>query len=168
MATLNIVLVEPQIPQNTGNIARTCAATGARLHLIEPMGFTVDDKKLKRAGLDYWSYLDITYYSGLDDFFARNDGAFYFFTTKGRNTYSDMTYPDQVYLFFGREDAGLPEELLLQHPEACVRLPMRGGLRSLNLSNTVAVGVYEVLRQWGFPQLENRGELAKYHWPDED
>ncbi|MBQ2792264.1 MAG: tRNA (cytidine(34)-2'-O)-methyltransferase [Oscillospiraceae bacterium] len=168
MATLNIVLVEPQIPQNTGNIARTCAATGARLHLIEPMGFTVDDKKLKRAGLDYWSYLDITYYSGLDDFFARNDGAFYFFTTKGRNTYSDMTYPDQVYLFFGREDAGLPEELLLQHPETCVRLPMRGGLRSLNLSNTVAVGVYEVLRQWGFPQLENRGELAKYHWPDED
>ena len=168
MATLNIVLVEPQIPQNTGNIARTCAATGARLHLIEPMGFTVDDKKLKRAGLDYWSYLDITYYSGLDDFFARNDGAFYFFTTKGRNTYSDMTYPDQVYLFFGREDAGLPEELLLQHPETCVRLPMRGGLRSLNLSNTVAVGVYEVLRQWGLPQLENRGELAKYHWPDED
>ena len=168
MATLNIVLVEPQIPQNTGNIARTCAATGARLHLSEPMGFTVDDKKLKRAGLDYWSYLDITYYSGLDDFFARNDGAFYFFTTKGRNTYSDMTYPDHVYLFFGREDAGLPEELLLQHPETCVRLPMRGGLRSLNLSNTVAVGVYEVLRQWGFPQLENRGELAKYHWPDED
>ena len=168
MATLNIVLVEPQIPQNTGNIARTCAATGARLHLIEPMGFTVDDKKLKRAGLDYWSYLDITYYSGLDDFFARNDGAFYFFTTKGRNTYSDMTYPDQVYLFFGREEAGLPEELLLQHPETCVRLPMRGGLRSLNLSNTVAVGVYEVLRQWGLPQLENRGELAKYHWPDED
>ena len=167
MATVNIVLVEPQIPQNTGNIARTCAATGARLHLVGPMGFTVDDKKLKRAGLDYWQYLDITYYDGLDDFFAKNCGAFYFFTTKGKHTYSEKTYPDNVYLFFGREDAGLPEELLLQHPDTCVRLPMRGGLRSLNLSNTVAVAVYEVLRQWDFPQLQNSGELAKYQWPDE-
>ena len=167
MATVNIVLVEPQIPQNTGNIARTCAATGARLHLVGPMGFTVDDKKLKRAGLDYWQYLDITYYDGLDDFFARNRGAFYFFTTKGKHTYSEKTYPDNVYLFFGREDAGLPEELLLQHPDTCVRLPMRGGLRSLNLSNTVAVAVYEVLRQWDFPQLQNSGALAKYQWPDE-
>ena len=167
MATVNIVLVEPQIPQNTGNIARTCAATGARLHLVGPMGFTVDDKKLKRAGLDYWQYLDITYYDGLDDFFAKNCGAFYFFTTKGKHTYSEKTYPDNVYLFFGREDAGLPEELLLQHPDTCVRLPMRGGLRSLNLSNTVAVAVYEVLRQWDFPQLQNSGALAKYQWPDE-
>ena len=167
MATVNIVLVEPQIPQNTGNIARTCAATGARLHLVGPMGFTVDDKKLKRAGLDYWQYLDITYYDGLDDFFAKNSGAFYFFTTKGKHTYSEKTYPDNVYLFFGREDAGLPEELLLQHPDTCVRLPMRGGLRSLNLSNTVAVAVYKVLRQWDFPQLQNSGELAKYQWPDE-
>ena len=165
--TLNIVLVEPQIPQNTGNISRTCAVTGARLHLVGPMGFTVDDKKLKRAGLDYWQYLDITYYDGLDDFFAKNCGAFYFFTTKGKHTYSEKTYPDNVYLFFGREDAGLPEELLLQHPDTCVRLPMRGGLRSLNLSNTVAVAVYEVLRQWDFPQLQNSGALAKYQWPDE-
>ena len=167
MATVNIVLVEPQIPQNTGNIARTCAATGARLHLVGPMGFTVDDKKLKRAGLDYWHYLDITHYDGLDDFFAKNCGAFYFFTTKGKHTYSEKTYPDNVYLFFGREDAGLPEELLLQHSDTCVRLPMRGGLRSLNLSNTVAVAVYEVLRQWDFPQLQNSGALAKYQWPDE-
>ena len=111
---LNIVLHEPEIPQNCGNIARTCAATGARLHLVGPMGFTVDDKKLKRAGLDYWQYLDITYYDGLDDFFAKNCGAFYFFTTKGKHTYSEKTYPDSVYLFFGREDAGLPEELLVQ------------------------------------------------------
>ena len=163
----NIVLVEPEIPANTGNISRTCACTGARLHLVGPMGFQIDDKKLKRSGLDYWQYLDITYYDGLDDFFAKNCGAFYFFTTKGKHTYSEKTYPDNVYLFFGREDAGLPEELLLQHPDTCVRLPMRGGLRSLNLSNTVAVAVYEVLRQWDFPQLQNSGELAKYQWPDE-
>ena len=113
MASLNIVLVEPQIPQNTGNIARTCAATGARLHLVEPMGFHVDDKKLKRAGLDYWHLLDITYYEDLDDFFEKNrDGSFFYFSTKARRVHSDMTYPDNSYLVFGREDAGLPEELL--------------------------------------------------------
>lgn len=168
MSTLNVVLVEPQIPQNTGNIARTCAATGARLHLVEPMGFSVDDKKLKRAGLDYWNYLDISYYRDLPDFFAKNQGDFYFFTTKGRKTYSEIRYPENAYLVFGREDRGLPEELLLQHPNTCLRLPMKGGLRSLNLSNTVAVGVYEVLRQWGFPSLENQGRLSRYTWPGQE
>ena len=129
---LNIVLVEPQIPQNTGNIARTCAVTGARLHLIRPMGFTPDDKQLKRAGLDYWHYLDITYYDGLDDFFSKNDGAYFYFSTKAVNTYSDVSYPDKCFLFFGREDAGLPEKLLFENKESCVRIPMRETLRSLN------------------------------------
>lgn len=165
MSQLNIVLVEPQIPQNTGNIARTCAATGARLHLVKPMGFTVDDKKLKRAGLDYWYLLDITYYESLDDFFEKNlNGNFFYFTTKGRHLYSDAEYPDNSYLVFGREDAGLPEELLKENPEKCVRLPMIDEARSLNLSNTVAVGVYEVLRQWNFPTLKMKGELARLKW----
>ena len=164
MPQLNIVLVEPQVPQNTGNIARTCAATGARLHLVGPMGFTVDDRKLKRAGLDYWHLLDITYYEGLDDFFARNSGPFYYFTTKAKNRYTDVVYPDGAYLVFGREDAGLPESLLVKNPASCVRLPMRGEARSLNLSNTVAVGVYEALRQWDFPALQNAGRLREYDW----
>ena len=164
MPQLNIVLVEPQIPQNTGNIARTCAATGARLHLVGPMGFTVDDRKLKRAGLDYWHLLDITYYEGLDDFFARNSGPFYYFTTKAKNRYTDVVYPDGAYLVFGREDAGLPESLLVKNHDSCVRLPMRGEARSLNLSNTVAVGVYEALRQWDFPALQNAGRLREYDW----
>lgn len=165
MASLNIVLVEPQIPQNTGNIARTCAATGARLHLVEPMGFHVDDKKLKRAGLDYWHLLDITYYEDLDDFFEKNrDGSFFYFSTKARRVHSDMTYPDNSYLVFGREDAGLPEELLKNNEQSCVRLPMRSEARSLNLSNTVAVGVFEVLRQWGYPELKQQGQLTRYTW----
>lgn len=163
---LNIVLVEPQIPQNTGNIARTCAVTGARLHLVKPMGFAIDDKKLKRAGLDYWHLLDITYYDGLEDFFSKNSGPFYFFTTKGRKIYSDAQYPDGAYLVFGREDAGLPESMLVQHPEECVRLPMINGARSLNLSNTVAIAAYEVLRQWGFPELSVAGQLRDYKWEE--
>lgn len=167
MASLNIVLVEPQIPQNTGNIARTCAATGAKLHLVEPMGFKVDDKKLKRAGLDYWYLLDITYYESLEDFFEKNKGGnFYFFTTKGRKIHSDVEYPDNAYLVFGREDAGLPESLLKENGQSCVRLPMRDEARSLNLSNTVAIGVYEVLRQWNYPQLKWEGQLTKYSWDD--
>ena len=164
MPILNIVLVEPQIPQNTGNIARTCAVTGAKLHIVKPMGFTVDDKKLKRAGLDYWHYLDITYYENLDDFFSKNDGEFFYFTTKGQHRYSDVEYKDNSYLIFGREDAGLPEELLVKNPDTCVRIPMRSDIRSLNLSNSVAIGVYEVLRQWDFPELQNSGELTKFHW----
>lgn len=161
--TLNIVLVEPQIPQNTGNIARTCAATGARLHIVKPMGFEIDDKKLKRAGLDYWYLLDITYYENINDFFERNaDGEFFYFTTKGKNIYSDIKYPDNAYIVFGREDAGLDETLLHDNPDRCVRLPMIGEARSLNLSNTVAIGTYEVLRQWGFPELLTEGKLTKY------
>ncbi len=166
MASLNIVLVEPEIPQNTGNIARTCAATGAALHIVKPMGFTVDDKKLKRSGLDYWHYLDITYYENLNDFFAKVKGEFFFFTTKARRVYSEISYPDGCYLFFGKETRGLPEELLAANPSRCVRLPMMAGLRSLNLSNTVAVGVYEALRQWGFPDLQNKGQLHTYKWED--
>ena len=165
--TLNLVLVEPQIPQNTGNIARTCSVTGARLHIVKPMGFEVDDKKLKRAGLDYWHLLDITYYENWEDFRAKNPGPFYYFTTKGRRVHSDVRYPDGAYLVFGREDAGLPEELLKENPEDCVRIPMRSEVRSLNLSNSVAIGVYEALRQWGYPELEQKGHLARLCW-DED
>lgn len=165
MAVLNIVLVEPRIPENTGNIARTCAVTGARLHLVKPMGFEVTDKHLKRAGLDYWHLLDISYYDGLDDFFEKNQGGnFYYFTSKGPNRYTDVQYPDGAYLVFGREDAGLPEKLLYENQENCVRMPMREGARCLNLSNSVAIGVYEVLRQWDFPELCDRGQLRGYEW----
>lgn len=164
MSELNIVLVEPQIPQNTGNIARTCAATGARLHLVGPMGFTVDDRKLKRAGLDYWHLLDITYYDNTADFFARNKGPFFYFTTKAPHCYTDLSYPAGAYLVFGREDAGLPEALLHDNPGTCVRLPMKPDARSLNLSNTVAVGVYEALRQQNFSGLAETGRLRNYEW----
>ena len=164
MPTVNIVLVEPQIPQNTGNIARTCAVTGARLHLVGPMGFTIDDKKLKRAGLDYWGQLDITYYQDLDAFFAANHGPFFYFTSKGPQRHTDAQYPDGSYLVFGREDAGLPEELLAANQQQCVRMPMRKGERCLNLSNAVAVGVYEVLRQWDFADLETHGQLTRFEW----
>ena len=150
---LNIALVEPQIPQNTGNIARTCACTGARLHLVGPMGFTVTDAKLKRAGLDYWNKLDITFYDSLGAFLQNPPGPLFLFTTKAKRLYTEVTYPEGCTLVFGREDAGLPEDLLAAHPKSCVRLPMRGELRSLNLSNTVAIGVYEALRQWDFPGL---------------
>ncbi len=169
--TLNIVLVEPQIPQNTGNIARTCAATGARLHIVKPMGFAIDDKKLKRAGLDYWHLLDITYYEDLADFQrqVKEEGNFFYLTTKGHHIYSDVDYNafDEVYLFFGREDAGLPESLLYQNEKTSVRVPMIPGARSLNLSNTVALTAYEVLRRWGFEALQTEGALTKYDWPFE-
>ncbi len=169
MSVLNIVLVEPQIPQNTGNIARTCAATGARLHLVEPMGFKVDNAKLKRAGLDYWHLLDITYYSDLNDFFEKNkDGNFFYFSTKATKIYSEVEYPDNCYLVFGKETAGLPEELLFNNKESCVRLPMinDSSARSLNLSNSVAIGAYEVLRQWKFPELLTKGKLTKFDWTE--
>lgn len=163
--TLNIVLVEPEIPQNTGNIARTCAATGARLHLVEPMGFRVDDRKLKRAGLDYWYLLDITYYSDLSDFFARNEGgSFYYFSTKAKHVYSEIEYPDNCYLVFGKETRGLPECLLHDNPDTTVRIPMKSEARSLNLSNSVAIAVYETLRQWDYPDLQNLGKLREFEW----
>lgn len=164
--TLNLVLVEPQIPQNTGNVARTCAVTGARLHLVGPMGFTIDDRQLKRAGLDYWHLLDITYYASLDEFFEKNEGAFFYFTSKGLRPHSDATYPDNCYLLFGAETKGLPEDLLVAHPERCLRIPMINEARCLNLSNSVAVGAYEVLRQWGYPALQNQGKLTQYDWLD--
>lgn len=169
MATLNIVLVEPEIPQNTGNIARTCAATGTRLHIVEPMGFKIDDRKLKRAGLDYWHLLDITYYKNLDDFFEKNQGGeFRFFTTKAQNRHTDVEYHDDVYLFFGKETKGLPEQLLFENPEKCVRIPMinDSSARSLNLSNSVAIAVYEVLRQWDYPDLLCSGKLTQFNWED--
>ena len=169
MATLNIVLVEPEIPQNTGNIARTCAATGTRLHIVEPMGFKIDDRKLKRAGLDYWHLLDITYYKNLDDFFEKNQGGeFRFFTTKAQNRHTDIEYHDDVYLFFGKETKGLPEQLLFENPEKCVRIPMinDSSARSLNLSNSVAIAVYEVLRQWDYPDLLCSGKLTQFNWED--
>lgn len=165
MSKINIVLVEPQIPQNTGNIARTCAATGASLHLVKPMGFTVDDKKLKRAGLDYWHMLDITYYDGLDDFFEKNKGGnFFFLTTKGRKIFSEVSFPENTFILFGREDAGLPEDLLKNHEDACLRIPMVDDARSLNLSNTAAIVTYEILRQWGYPDLLCEGQLTKFSW----
>ena len=165
MYDLNIVLIEPEIPQNTGNIARTCAATGAKLHLVQPMGFTVDDRKLKRAGLDYWYLLDITYYDSTADFFARHpDGRFYYFSTKAKHTHTEVKYPDSVFLVFGKETAGLPEKLLYENPDTTVRIPMIDEARSLNLSNAAAVGVYEVLRQWGYPRLSEKGELRNYRW----
>ena len=165
MYDLNIVLIEPEIPQNTGNIARTCAATGAKLHLVEPMGFKVDDKKLKRAGLDYWYLLDITYYNSTEEFFAKHPGgAFYYFSTKAKQKHTDVKYPEEVFLVFGKETAGLPEKLLYDNPDTTVRIPMISEARSLNLSNAAAVGVYEVLRQWGYPALTERGELRNYRW----
>ena len=162
---LNIALIEPEIPQNIGNIARTCAATGARLHLVGPMGFTITDKQVKRAGLDYWDKLDITYYNSQEEFFEQNAGAeFFYFSTKAEIAHSDMQYPNGAFLVFGKETKGLPEELLVQHPARCLRFPMRQGLRSLNLSNSVAIGVYEALRQWDFPQLQNEGQLHRLKW----
>lgn len=165
MPKLNIVMVEPEIAGNTGNVARTCAATGARLHLVRPFGFEIDDKKLKRAGLDYWDLLDITFYDSLEDFFAKNsDGEFFYFTTKALKTHSDVSYPDNAYIVFGKETKGLPEELLLKNRDSCVRIPMISDARSLNLSNAVAIATYEVLRQWNYPELQNFGQLHNYKW----
>ncbi len=164
MPTLNIVLVEPEIPQNTGNIARTCAATGARLHLVKPLGFKIDDRKLKRAGLDYWHFLDISYYENLTEFFEKNKGPFYYFSTKAQHIHSQIDYPENCYLVFGKETKGLPEKLLYENPDTCVRIPMISEARSLNLSNSVAVGVFEVLRQWNYPNLLEKGELREFHW----
>ena len=163
--SLNIVLIEPEIPQNTGNIARTCAATGARLHLVGPMGFKITDKQVKRAGLDYWDKLDISYYDSTEEFFEKNqDGTFYYFTTKAEQAHTDVQYPNHCYLVFGKETKGLPEKLLFEHKDSCVRLPMLSEARSLNLSNSVAVGVYEALRQTGFKSLEQEGNLRDYCW----
>lgn len=161
----NIVLVEPEIPQNTGNIARTCAATGSKLHIVRPMGFEIDDRKLKRAGLDYWHLLGVQYYDNLDDFFEKNaEGRFFYSTTKAQNTYADVHFQDGDYILFGKETKGLPEELLYKNPERCIRIPMISEARSLNLSNAVAIVTYEALRQTGFHSLKADGQLTKFTW----
>ena len=165
MKKINIVLHCPEIPQNTGNIARTCAATGSALHIIKPMGFEIDDKKLKRAGLDYWHLLDITYYENEAEFFEKNKGeAIYYFSTKAPKAYTEIIYPERVFLMFGRETRGLPEELLQKNPDTTVRIPMLPNLRSLNLSNSAAIAVYEVLRQKNFEELESIGTPTTFSW----
>ena len=160
---INIVMVEPEIPQNTGNIARTCAATGGKLHLVEPLGFEITDKTLKRAGLDYWDKLDIEKHSSLEEFLNKykpEENNMYFVTTKGQTCYSDVEYEkfDEVFLLFGKETKGLPEDLLKKHLDKTIRIPMRSMLRSLNLSNSVAIVVYEVLRHKNFEKLEETSE----------
>ncbi|MBO4695373.1 MAG: tRNA (uridine(34)/cytosine(34)/5-carboxymethylaminomethyluridine(34)-2'-O)-methyltransferase TrmL [Clostridia bacterium] len=153
----NIVLVYPEIPQNTGNIARTCSVTGARLHLVKPLGFDIDNASLKRAGLDYWDELDITVYENLEEFFEKNKGNYYFLSKKGAKSYANIEYKDGDYLIFGRESVGLDEDLLRANYDNTLRVPMREKSRSLNLSNTVAIVLYEALRQTGFKDLTTKG-----------
>ncbi len=163
--SFNIVLLEPEIPANTGNIGRTCVATGTRLHLIEPLGFRLGEKDLKRAGMDYWSQLDVTTYSNYEDFLLRNPQAkIYMATTKGPQVYSEVRFEPDCYLMFGKESAGIPEELLLENQERAIRIPMIGETRSLNLSNAAAIVLYEALRQNSFAQMKLMGTLTKYDW----
>ena len=167
MAHLNIVLHEPEIPANTGNIGRTCVATGTRLHLIKPLGFDISDKAVKRAGLDYWPKLDVTVYESYEDFLERNPGAkIYYATTKGPQTYVDVQYEEDCFIMFGKESAGIPEEILVEHEETCIRIPMLPEIRSLNLSNSVAIVLYEALRQQGFESMQRDGELHRLHWKE--
>lgn len=162
---IHIVLVEPEIPQNTGNIARTCAATGMQLHLIEPLGFSVEDRYLKRSGLDYWDELQVKYYKNFSQLREiYKEEPFYFATTKAKQNYAQIQYPKDVFFVFGKESAGLPEELLVQNKKNCIRIPMRESLRSLNLSNAVAIVSYEALRQQNFLGLSEEGNLAKLSW----
>jgi tRNA (cytidine/uridine-2'-O-)-methyltransferase len=167
---MNIVLINPQIPQNTGNIARTCAATGASLHLVRPLGFSTDDKSLKRAGLDYWNLLDVYYYDDIDDFLEKTDAGStaankFFFTTKAPRSYTEMGYSENSWLIFGSETTGLPEELLIKFPNQCCRIPMIEESRSLNLSNSAAIAVYEAIRQVGANGLKTEGKLHRLDWP---
>ncbi len=162
---INIVLHEPEMPANTGNIGRTCVATGARLHLIEPMGFRINDKTVKRAGLDYWDKLDVTIYDDYADFLEKNPGAkIYMATTKAHHTYTEVQYEDDCYIMFGKESAGIPEEILVDHEDTCIRIPMVGDIRSLNLSNSVAIVLYEALRQGGFKAMNCEGKLHRLEW----
>lgn len=164
---MNVVLYEPEIPSNTGNIGRTCAATATALHLIEPLGFSLAEKQLRRAGMDYWKELDVTTYEDWQDFLARNPGAkLYYATTKGRHVYTEAAYEPDAYLVFGRESAGIPEEILKEHPDACVRIPMVGTTRSLNLANSVAIVLYEALRQNQFAHMTLEGNLHRLHWDE--
>lgn len=162
---MNIVLYEPEMPANTGNIGRTCVATNTRLHLIEPLGFKINEKSLKRAGLDYWDKLDVTVYCDFRDFLERNPGAkIYMATTKARQIYTDVQYGKDDYLMFGPESRGIPEEILVKYPQNCVRIPMWGDIRSLNLSNSAAVLLYEALRQNGFEKMSLEGQLHRLKW----
>lgn len=164
---MNIVLLEPEMPANTGNIGRTCAATGTRLHLIEPLGFKLNEKALRRAGLDYWEKLDVTVYSDYQDFLDKNPKALnklYFATTKAHRVYSDVAYEPDCYLMFGKESGGIPEELLIENEDRCIRIPMWAEIRSLNLSNSVSIVLYEALRQQGFEKMELEGELHRLQW----
>ncbi len=162
---MNIVLLEPEMPANTGNIGRTCVATNSRLHLIEPLGFKLNEKMLKRAGLDYWDKLDVTVYSDYQDFLDKNPGAkIYMATTKAHKVYTEPEYEPDCYIMFGKESAGIPEEILLDNQENCVRIPMWGDIRSLNLSNSVSIVLYEALRQNGFEKMQMQGELHYLKW----
>lgn len=161
----NIVLLEPEIPANTGNIGRTCVATGSRLHLIEPLGFSLSEKALKRAGMDYWKSLDVTTYIDYQDFLDRNPGAkIYMATTKAQKVYTEAAYEPDCYIMFGKESAGIPEEILVENKENCVRIPMIGDIRSLNLGNSAAIILYEALRQNGFKGMEMEGDLHRLKW----
>jgi tRNA (cytidine/uridine-2'-O-)-methyltransferase len=167
---LNIVLHEPEMPANTGNIGRTCVATGTRLHLIEPLGFKINEKQLKRAGLDYWDKLDVTVYDNYQDFLDKNPDAIgntFMATTKAHQVHSEVSYPKDCYIMFGKESAGIPEEILVDNEDHCVRIPMLPDIRSLNLSNSVAVVLYEALRQQNFEQMQLSGQLHHLHWKDE-
>ena len=162
---INVVLHEPEIPQNTGNIGRTCVAAGARLHLIRPLGFSLDEKHLKRAGMDYWKDLSVQVYDSYEDFLRTNPGAKIFYsTTKAKHLYTEVSYPEDCFLMFGKESAGIPEEILKEHKDTCVRIPMLGETRSLNLSNAAAIVIYEALRQHGFAGLQTEGELHIHPW----
>jgi len=164
---LNIVLFEPEIPQNTGNIGRTCVATNTVLHLIEPLGFVLNDKSVKRAGMDYWADLDVRRYRDWDDFCEKNpDAKIYMATTKGRHVYTEVEFEPDCYIMFGKESAGIPEEILVEHPNECIRIPMVGETRSLNLSNSVAIVLYEALRQNHFESMKLQGELHRLSWDD--
>ncbi len=164
---INIVLFEPEIPANTGNIGRTCVATGSRLHLIEPLGFRLNEKAIQRAGMDYWDELDVTRYVNYEDFLKKNPKAvdqIFMATTKAKNVYTEVTYEDDCYIMFGKESSGIPEEILVHHKDSSIRIPMGNEIRSLNLGNSVAVILYEALRQIGFPQMQMEGSLHKLEW----
>lgn len=162
---VHIVLHEPEIPANTGNIGRTCVATGSVLHLIEPLGFQINDKMLKRSGLDYWDKLEVHRYVNFEEFLEKNPGAkIYMATTKSKQTYTDVSYEDGCFIMFGKESAGIPEEILMQYKKTCVRIPMLDQIRSLNLGNSVAIVCYEALRQQGFKDLQLQGQLHRYQW----
>lgn len=164
---ITVVLHEPEIPQNTGNIGRTCVACGARLHLIEPLGFRLTEKALKRAGMDYWHELDVTTYVNYEEFLEKNPGAkIYFATTKGRRLYCDVSFEPDCFLMFGKESGGIPERILKEHPRECIRIPMLGETRSLNLSNAAAIVLYEALRQNNFANMKLEGELHGMCWED--